>query len=374
MNLPASPQLWLRDVEGPYQDWYNAAHQPNSLQPIEEAYFPPAFAHRADRHFFIHKAWNRKPALGYHTPHPKLIAHQNAHIFLTRTLEGTVFDSQGVKHNYGFLNVSNTLPPGVSKENGRESIDWPLLDNAPYLPGNFAIFYNGNLQNYYHWLIDGLLSLFMLRKLQPEGLKLLLPQNLAAVSSIQYLESLKLLGFGDMETVTSPAPIVQVETASWVQHGDTFEIIPAHILREFQAKTATSVQANPGNRIYIERGHLRNLENAAEVWAFLEPAGFKAFRLEQLSVADQVKLFAGADFIVSPHGAGLSNLIFAPPGARVIEFMPDMEMRPFFWMLSTKLGHEYGMIPCPSSDGGFNGRLKVDMGKLQRLFALLEKA
>ncbi len=97
-------------------------------------------------------------------------------------------------------------------------------------------------------------------------------------------------------------------------------------------------------------------------------------RLEDLPLLEQARLFANAEFIVATHGAGLSNLIFAPPSARIIELTPDSEMRPFFWFLSQKLGQEYGMLPCPSEGGQFNGNLQVDVKKLMRLFNMLENA
>jgi capsular polysaccharide biosynthesis protein len=119
---------------------------------------------------------------------------------------------------------------------------------------------------------------------------------------------------------------------------------------------------------------LRQVENAAEVRDFLERAGFITVRLESLSLLEQVRLFASAEFVVGPHGAGLANLLFTPPSARVIELTPNTEMRPFFWMISSKLGHEYAMLPCETDIPSFNGKLRVDIKKLATLLALLEKA
>ena len=46
-------------------------------------------------------------------------------------------------------------------------------------------------------------------------------------------------------------------------------------------------------------------------------------RPETLSVADQVRLFRGAEVIVAPHGAALTNLGFCRPGTQVIELLMD---------------------------------------------------
>ena len=65
-----------------------------------------------------------------------------------------------------------------------------------------------------------------------------------------------------------------------------------------------------------------------------------------MSVVDQILLFQSAEFIISPHGAGLSNLLFCEPGTKVIELTPSVEVRPFFWMISDKLDLVHGMLFC----------------------------
>ena len=41
--------------------------------------------------------------------------------------------------------------------------------------------------------------------------------------------------------------------------------------------------------------------------------------MSRLTLLDQIKIFAEASHIISPHGAGLLNIIFSKPGTRVIE-------------------------------------------------------
>jgi capsular polysaccharide biosynthesis protein len=78
-------------------------------------------------------------------------------------------------------------------------------------------------------------------------------------------------------------------------------------------------------RLYIDRSYsqLRPLVNEADLKNALAPLGFIAVRPEMLSVADQVRLFRGADVIVAPHGAALTNLGFCRPGTQIIELLMD---------------------------------------------------
>ncbi len=76
-----------------------------------------------------------------------------------------------------------------------------------------------------------------------------------------------------------------------------------------------------GQRISVprRRARRRRLANEAELEPLLRRAGFKTVCLEEFDFTGQVGLFASASVIAAIHGAGLSNLVFASPGARVIE-------------------------------------------------------
>lgn len=57
--------------------------------------------------------------------------------------------------------------------------------------------------------------------------------------------------------------------------------------------------------------------------------------LESMSAYDQVSLFAAAELVAGPHGAGLTNIVFCPPGFRFVElfphdWFPTFNFRPLF--------------------------------------------
>ena len=170
--------------------------------------------------------------------------------------------------------------------------------------------------------------------------------------------------------------MVKLERAFWIDAvDDLLKNFPEHEMVALQAHIAASLGVTQATqRIYVEREGFRKVGNAVEVRRFFEERGFVTARLDGMSMIEQARVFASAEFVAGPHGAGLSNLIFTPPHARVIEFIPESEMRGFFWLISSKLGHEYAMLPCPTGDGGFNGDMHVDMTKLDRLFTFLEYA
>ena len=75
----------------------------------------------------------------------------------------------------------------------------------------------------------------------------------------------------------------------------------------------------PTRKLFVSRDDApaRRLSNAEEVLAALD--GWEHVTLASMSILDQIKIFAEASHIISPHGAGLLNIIFSKPGTRVIE-------------------------------------------------------
>lgn len=68
--------------------------------------------------------------------------------------------------------------------------------------------------------------------------------------------------------------------------------------------------STPGTRIYLEEAALR---------PWLDEHGFTVVDPGTLSVQEQIDHFAGAEIVVGPHGAGLTNITFCSPGTTVVE-------------------------------------------------------
>jgi capsular polysaccharide biosynthesis protein/Tfp pilus assembly protein PilF len=71
-------------------------------------------------------------------------------------------------------------------------------------------------------------------------------------------------------------------------------------------------------RIHLARPQSRRLLNASELDPVLAEFDIESVQPELLSLADQVRLFADADLIVAESGAALTNIVFAPPSARIV--------------------------------------------------------
>lgn len=89
-------------------------------------------------------------------------------------------------------------------------------------------------------------------------------------------------------------------------------------------------------RIYITRRNVfyRQVVNEPAVIDFLSHHGFQILDPGRLPLVDQAAAFAAAKVIVSVHGAGLTNLVFAQPGTTVIEIFPPGHCQTTYWLLS----------------------------------------
>lgn len=96
-------------------------------------------------------------------------------------------------------------------------------------------------------------------------------------------------------------------------------------------------------KLYISRSKEthRKLINEREVEDFLEKEGFETIFPQQYTVKEQARLFSSAEFVVAPHGAGLSNLLFCGHGTKVLELFPPGYINVCYWALCNQVSLEY---------------------------------
>lgn len=126
------------------------------------------------------------------------------------------------------------------------------------------------------------------------------------------------------------------------------------------------------SRIYISRSKSagRQVINEDKLLEALNPFGFVAYTLENMSFLDQVRLFSQAEIVVSPHGAGLANMIFAQKSIIVIELFGSFVI-PVYFNLAKALGFQYGcLIPSHNVRNQYSAKFDdiiVDTSKLRDL-------
>jgi capsular polysaccharide biosynthesis protein len=104
----------------------------------------------------------------------------------------------------------------------------------------------------------------------------------------------------------------------------------------------------------------------------LEKYGFEVHQLNDKSMEEQIRLFASAEFVVTPHGAGLSNLVFCKESTKVLELFPGGYVKQTYYDLSNKLNLEYRYIifeKDEEADNSIDGQkihITADIDEIER--------
>ena len=227
---------------------------------------------------------------------------------------------------------------------------------------------------YFHWLADALPRLYAARDAARDA-TLLLPH-----------------GFERLEFVTSSLKLFPVRRVEYVGADEVCVcerlLLPTHTapsghyneplvreLRAFLLEGCGAGTAGADARLYLSRGRApkRRLTNEAEVARTVEEFGFRVVYFEEHSFCEQVRMAASARYLVSNHGAGLTNILFMPRGGGVLELRREGEReRNWFFNLASAVGLSYYYQPCAPADGDAHaGDLTADVSALGENLALL---
>jgi capsular polysaccharide biosynthesis protein len=194
-------------------------------------------------------------------------------------------------------------------------------------------------ENYYHWLVDALPRLAVLRAVGLPELPIVTP---ARCTSFQD-GSLRSLGVTDrrlpfsgsrmfFDTLVWPSGLDPIgfpspRTAAWLRHAFLDDLAPS----------------SPQTRLYVRRSS-RTLGNEPEVSKVLDRFGLEVVQPETLPFAEQVRLFSQAELVVGCHGAGMANSVFARPGARILELFQPGYINLSIYRLARSAGMRYGYL------------------------------
>ena len=223
--------------------------------------------------------------------------------------------------------------------------------------------------NHSHWLSAHLPKLALLQQLDALDAVVLPRQRPEAVDA-----SLRFLGLDPdaFGTFDEDRPLEVGELT--IVACDRFR---PEMLRLVQAAASRVGTANSGRRIYISRSQAarRRLANEEQIWPLLADAGFERVHAEELTFDEQVRLMQEAAVLCGPHGAGLTNMVFCPPGTDVVEIADLSFPNPNFYALATAVGHRYWLVEGTGIGSGqpLDRDLKLDPSRLRQLLAGLDR-
>ncbi|MHC2090032.1 glycosyltransferase family 61 protein [Methylobacterium sp. CM6244] len=228
-----------------------------------------------------------------------------------------------------------------------DSVDVTDRKTVKTLPLAFAA--NRMSRGLYHWLIDHLPRFAWI---VPSGIlsnkqfSILLNGHRPFESETLDLLGLRHVAVGLTETVfverlLVPPPVLPLDA------GDLHLPAVFEPLGERADAIAREQGAHLPERVYITRRDAtrRPLVNESEIEREVAAHDFTVLEFSALPLWHQIAIARNARIIMGPHGAGLSHIVFAKPGTKVIELMPirdgTYKQRFNFVRLSLLRGHNH---------------------------------
>lgn len=240
----------------------------------------------------------------------------------------------------------------------------PRIPPPQPVPGTTAVIATTLAKGYGHWLLDELPRLLTLPRGQADHLIAHGTQPYSRTALAHYGWTGAVLQ-ADRRAHFHCEQLIVPSLVGTVVHPTRFGL---ELVTEFATAFSTPASAW-GERLYItrEEARRRRVTNEPQLWAELQQAGFAKVRLEQLTWPEQINAFRHAKLVVGPHGAGLANLAFCPPGTRVVELFNRAYVAGGFWRLADLCGLDYrpvvsaGTEPMAHSPAGNRLDITADL-------------
>jgi capsular polysaccharide biosynthesis protein len=211
--------------------------------------------------------------------------------------------------------------------------------------------------NHFHFHAEHLCALLQLEKLRAARPELEFETLLPAYDAVQ-AEAVALLApdlgpRGPVGEAELEARLLLVPSLSFHSRSGPDPVV-AEVFARLRARLG---QPGAGaSHVYVSRfdASKRRLDNETALAERLRERGFAIFEARGRSYREQALALAGARVIVGPHGAGLTNIGFAAPGALLVEILPAFLVPGYFRRLAGALGHLYRCFtqPAAASPGG----------------------
>ncbi|HEU4794854.1 MAG TPA: glycosyltransferase family 61 protein [Pyrinomonadaceae bacterium] len=232
-------------------------------------------------------------------------------------------------------------------------------------------------KGYFHWLTDALTRLYVVRD-RLDQLELVLPWEFATRDFVR--TSLEVFGVQKFdfirrdEVLLCSILLMPTHTAPSGHFRD--EVIQG-VRKILLTAFGDSTYKGQGERIYISRraAQKRRIVNEDELTPVLNKFGFQTVYAEELTFQDQVRVLSRARYLVSNHGAGLTNMLFMKDGGRVLELrhVSDYVNNCYFVLASAlKFAYYYQLcMPRPDKADPHTADLIVGPQELEKNLALL---
>ncbi len=206
--------------------------------------------------------------------------------------------------------------------------------------------------NYYHWMVEMLPWVNQAHDHLPGGnlvSTLLINPSHAHLDFLTYLREQEMLS-STVSIVRAPEAVVLSLRKVWFPDFPLSHAMTP-VARGFLATLGERARGgtSPTRKLFSRRGTSR-VENEDLLCALMLQYGFEIVDNTQLTIAQQIKLYAHASVVAGVHGANLANSVFMPSGSQLIEYIPSRRADVSFIEISSALGFEHTVVVQNSDD------------------------
>jgi capsular polysaccharide biosynthesis protein len=307
----------------------------------------------------LHLAFQKKNTIHYES------------IFIAEIPQGYVWGNQGT-----VISDDNILFNAVSREYDQQGKNHSIFKQyrivkPSVLNEKVAVIAASGADVYYHWMLDIIPRLILLQ------------ENGFLNSSLKIVINYNGLPFQKESLIKLGVDLNQIINADshWNFHLKASLIVPSFtspndspsaysinaIRNQFLEK---STQKFRNSRIYIKRSKGRRILNEDEVLMLLKKYDFEIIEPELFSISSQAEIFNHASFIIGPHGAGFTNLIFCRENTKIIDIFSQEWVNHCYSIIASVNNLRYGYLlgeKVKQEQTGKGANIKVDISKLDAL-------
>ena len=239
--------------------------------------------------------------------------------------------------------------------------------------------------NYYHWICESIFRLWRVQNKLKE-LVLVLPEYYKDHDFIMgSIEPFKIKNIfyipNGKSLVVRNLCLPQIKPIC-----DSYNAREVKQVRKFYTdyvSTEKHITSTLGDKLYISRMHAtrRKVVNEQKIIDIVQKYGFTIFYPEKHTFLDQVAIFSQTKYLIGEHGSGITNMLFMPDGASLLELHKDKTNEldhpsPLFWYLADALNINYYHQLCTTEgrEDYFEGSYVVDVRLLEKNIDLMLSA
>ena len=199
--------------------------------------------------------------------------------------------------------------------------------------------------NYYHWLVDTLPRLLVIKEeLKQKNYSLLIPADCREFikRTLTYFEINQI-------TYIKRDEFIQVKQLFVPYYLVGSGHIHPPMVYEVKQFFNQAIKSNSSlSKIYVSRGRqkARKVVNEDQIIKIVEQFGFKVIYFEDYTFEQQVEIGKVAKYFVSSHGANLTNMMFMNDGSRVLELIKSHNPNFCYWGLANAAKVDYYYQLC----------------------------